>query len=344
MTTNNIIFNNIILDLVLQHLPVKRKQSSTGIYINCPMCTQMGEVRNDVKFRGGFTQKGDGSFIYHCHNCNYATGHQPNGRVSKNLMKFLTTLGIQSTQVPIALRLLQKDEKLDISVKVNEPDVIIEFDEIKLPKGSRRIEEWAQEENPPPEFLKAITYLHSRGSAVFNGWQYYWTADNKFSMNQRIIIPFFHHSKIVGYTARRFTDNEKLSKYYGKTPQDYMFNQDKLENDDPFIFLVEGILDAVAIKGVAVLGNNLTEKQINLLNQCKKDIILVPDRNKAGEKLLEQVLDNKWYVSIPDWDTNVDDVARATKRYGRLYTLESIMATKSKNVMAARIKFGVARL
>lgn len=336
--------DNLILDLVTQHLPLKRKKSSSGFYICCPMCTQMGESRNDTKFRGGFTPKADGSFLYHCYNCGYATGHQPNGRVGKNLMKFLVALGIPSEQIPISLRLLRSSEKLDKQIKPKTLDVAIDFDSVKLPPGSKPIEEWAQND-PPLEYMKSIEYLYGRGDSVFNGWQYYWTDDNKFSMNQRIIIPFFHHSKIIGYTARRNHDQEtKISKYYGHTPNDYMFNQDKLENDDPYIFLVEGIFDAIAIKGVAVLGNSLTDRQINLLKHSKKQIILIPDRNKAGEHLLEQSLDNDWYVSIPEWDSYIDDVASATKKYGRLYVLENILNTKTKNPMAVRIKFGMSRI
>lgn len=329
---------NIILDLALQYLPRKRKPAPNGgWYINCPMCVQMGEARNDTRFRGGFTPMGT-SFIFHCHNCKFATGHEENGRVSKNLMKFLRTIGVPTQDIPLGLRLLKKDEKLDKS-KIQTVNVAIDFSEIKLPKRSKPFEYWATQESPPGLFLEAITYLHSRGEPVFNGWAYYWSPDEKKSVNERILIPFFHHGRIVGYTGRLFTNNTKLTRYYGEVPADFMFNQDKLEDDDDKVILVEGVLDAISIKGIAILGNHLTDKQISLLKRCGKDIILVPDRNKAGQMLVEQAIKNKWYVSLPDWDGGISDCAASTKRYGQIYTFESILEASTRNKMKIEAHF-----
>ena len=325
-----------LTDLVQQHLPSKRKTSATGIYICCPMCTTMGEARNDTKFRSGFTVNPDQGFIFHCYNCNFSTKWEMNGRVSKNLMKFLTKIGIPSKQIPIKLRLLGHDEKVE-SVKIEDdtPDVAIEFDEVKLPDNCRLFEDWSGDKHPPELFYKALEYLITRGDPVVKGWKYYWTSNTYFSWNQRVIIPFYHHGKIVGYTGRTFTDNPKLSKYYSRQPEDFMFNQDKLEGDLDTIMLVEGVFDAIAIKGVDILGNTLTQKQINLLNISKKRIILVPDRNEAGRRLLDQVLDQGWEISIPKlWmdDKKVRDCASSTKRYGRIVTLEQIIKSATKNM------------
>ncbi|KKL58725.1 hypothetical protein LCGC14_2222500, partial [marine sediment metagenome] len=205
--------NNLILDLIIQHLPTKKKtNASGGWYICCKMCTSRGQSRNDTRFRGGFTPKPDGSFLYHCHNCGFATRHSTNGRVSKNLMNFMVAIGIDSKQIPIALRLLPSDQKLETVIDIDVPEVAIDFDEIKLPRQIHTFDYWVEGDEIPEMFLKAFEYLASRGEAVFNGWNYYWSDDIKFSMNQRIVIPFYHNGKIVGYTARRFTDNEKLSK------------------------------------------------------------------------------------------------------------------------------------
>ena len=334
-----------LTDLVVQHLPSKRKSSATGQYINCPMCTTMGESRNDTKFRGGFTKTPGGGFVYHCYNCHYATGWELNGRVSKNLMKFLTRLGIDSRKVPIGLRLLRQNEKVT-SAKIDDDkyNVEVEFETEELPKGSLSFEAWAEEDDPPVGFYEAFEYLASRGEPVFDGWKYFWTPSKQFSWNQRVLIPFYHHRKMVGYTGRLFTKNEKVPKYYSRQPEDYLFNQDKLESDIETIILVEGILDAISIKGIATLGNTLTPKQINLLNISKKRIILVPDRNKAGRTLLDQVIDQGWEVSIPDWDRGVDDCAAATEKYGRLYILESIYKAAMTNKMKIKIQFEATRI
>lgn len=334
-----------LTDLVVQHLPSKRKSSASGLYINCPMCTMMGESRNDTKFRGGFTKTSGGGFLFHCYNCHYATGWEANGRVSKNLMKFLTRLGIDSRKIPIRLRLLRQNEKVtNVKIDDDKYNVEVEFESLEFPKGSLSFEAWAEEDDPPAGFYEAFEYLASRGEPVFDGWKYFWTPSTQFSWNQRVLIPFYHHGKIVGYTGRIFTDNEKIPKYYSRQPENYLFNQDKLESDIETIILVEGVLDAISIKGIATLGNTLTQKQINLLNISKKRIILVPDRNKAGRTLLDQVLDQGWEVSIPDWDRGITDCAAATKKYGRLFTIESIYKAAMTNKMKIKIQFEATRI
>jgi len=334
-----------ITQLIIRHLPTKKKSNASGgWYICCSMCTSRGESRNDTKFRGGLTPRSDGGIIYHCHNCGFATKWEVGGHVSKNLMNFMVTLGIDSKQIPIALRLLPANQKLETVIDIDVPEVAIDFEEVKLPRQAHTFDYWAEDDEIPGMFLEGFEYLASRGEAVFNGWNYYWSNDTKFSMNQRIIIPFYHNRKVVGYTARKFTDSEKLSKYYGETPADYLFNQDILETEIDRVLLVEGVLDAIAIKGIACLGNSLTQKQINLLNTCRKNVILVPDRNKAGTTLLEQALDNGWEVSVPDWDSGISDCAEATKRYGTLYTLESIFSSATTNKLRIMNTFGVSRL
>lgn len=334
-----------LTQLAIQYLPSDRKTSTSGFYICCPMCMSMGENRNDTKHRGGFTVKPDGGFIYHCHNCKYATQWEMSGRVGKNLMFFLTTIGVPSKSVPLGLRLLRPNETLNVKIKEPEkPDVVMSFDEVSLPGGARSFDSWVEEDELNMLFLDAFGYMASRGETVFNGSTYYWTPDSNFGMNQRVIIPFYHHGKLVGYTCRCFTENNKLRKYYSKHQTDYMYNQDLLEGDDDIILLVEGILDAISIEGVGLLGNSLSQKQINLLKWSNKRIVLVPDRNKAGEKLLNQVLALDWEVSVPSWDGGVDDCAAATNRYGKLYTLETIYSAITSSNLKIKVDFGLSRI
>lgn len=339
-----------LTQLVQQYLPVDRKTSNSGFYVNCPMCISQGESRPDSKQRGGFTINSDNGFIYHCHNCKFSTKWQFSGAVGKNLMYFLTTIGIPSKQIPIKLRLLKYGETLGGKVEIKEEkqlEVIINFDEVNLPSGSRSFESWVEDEDQETLFMDAFSYVAARGEAVFNGATYYWTDDTNYAINQRVIIPFYHHGKIIGFTARVFTGNNKLRKYYSNLPSHYMYNQDLLEGDLDIIFLVEGVLDAICINGVGVLGNHLSKQQVNLLKWSRKRIILVPDRNKAGEKLLDQVNDLDWEIALitNEWGNGTEDCADATKRFGKLYTLETILNTATGDKMKIKIfKSGLFRL
>jgi hypothetical protein len=334
-----------LTQLVQQYLPNDRKTTSNGFSINCPMCVSMGERRPDTKHRGGFRINPDSGWTYHCFNCGHKNMWKSGGPIGKNLMYFLTTIGIPAKQIPIKLRLLRPSEQMTVKIEEDAPlDVAIGFDEVSLPPGSRSFESWAEDDDPPSLFFDAFNYMAGRGEAVFNGATYYWTPDTNYGINQRVIIPFYYQGKMVGYTARVFTGNTKLRKYYSNQPSDYMYNQELLEGDREIVFLIEGILDAVSIKGVGVLGNNLSAKQINLLKWSNKRIILVPDRNKAGERLLNQVIKLGWEAAVitTEWGSNVDDCAKATSRFGKLYVLETILNTATKNKI--KVESGIFRL
>jgi len=339
-----------LTQIVLQYLPTDRKTNATGFYVCCPMCMSMGESRPDTKYRGGFTIAPDGGWLFHCYNCHHKNRWIYNGRVGKNLMYFLTSIGIPSKMIPVRLRLLRNDETLSVKIHIEEeevPDIAINFDEVKLPSGCSSFDSWVEDDEPPSMFIDAFSYMASRGEAVFNGSTYYWTGDSNYAINQRVIIPFYHHGKVVGYTGRVFTGNKKLRKYYSEQQSDYMYNQDLLEGDAEIIFLVEGILDAISIGGIGVLGNHLTEKQVNLLKWSGKRIILIPDRNDAGGKLFDQVVSLGHEVALisTEWGTGIVDCAEATKRFGILYTLETIIKNATKNKMKLKLfRSGMFRL
>jgi len=63
---------------------------------------------------------------------------------------------------------------------------------------------------------------------------------------------------------------------------------------------------------------------------------VLPDMNKTGLSFVETAQRNGWDVSIPDWDHGIKDSCDAVKKYGMLYTIESIVAAASKNYIKAK--------
>ena len=61
---------------------------------------------------------------------------------------------------------------------------------------------------------------------------------------------------------------------------------------------------------------------------------MLPDRDQAGIKLAEQALEFGWSVSFPEWGEDIKDVNDAVKKYGRIYTLWSIIDSKESNSLA----------
>lgn len=342
-----------LTSLAKQYLPAKQKSNSRGVYICCPMCTSMGESRNDTRFRGGFSQMSDGGFVYHCYNCGFATKWDYGKRISKNCMNFLRTLGVDPAMIPLNLRFGDSETNVN-QQKVYDP---VDFPVQSLPQGSKSFEEWAMAGQTDPLFLRAVEYVHNRGQSIFDYGKFYWTDSDYYNINNRVVIPFYFRGKIVGWTAR-WTDTtmpNNQTKYYSKKPKDYLFNIDLLFSDREYVFLVEGVIDAIAIKGVATLGNRLSERQIDLIKSSRKRIILVPDYSKTGNVLVEQAIENEWSVSVPRntknektglflWPSTKDDIAEAAKEYGRLYALESLLKSTISDPDMIRMKFQSSRL
>jgi len=75
-----------------------------------------------------------------------------------------------------------------------------------------------------------------------------------------------------------------------------------------------------------------------LLNRLQKQIIVVPDRDSAGKKLVEQAIDLGWSVSLPEWPSEITDIGEAVSKYGRLYTLYSIANVAEDSPLKIRLR------
>jgi DNA primase len=141
-----------------------------------------------------------------------------------------------------------------------------------------------------------------------------------------VLIPFFQDGKIVGYTGRKITEGKP--KYLTDAQPGYVFNIDRQTDDREYLIVVEGQFDAIAVDGVAIMSNDPNPTQVARINQLGKKVIVVPDRDKPGAKMIETALANGWSVSMPDWEDDIKDCADAMKRYGRLYTLFTILESR----------------
>ena len=91
-----------------------------------------------------------------------------------------------------------------------------------------------------------------------------------------------------------------------------MFNIDKyIYSDREIVVVTEGVIDAILIDGVSVLGNSMNERQIQQINSLGKRVILCPDRDAPGKELIRQAAELGWEVSFPPWHTDIKDVGDA---------------------------------
>lgn len=336
---------NFIWDAFDRHYVGKRRRRSSGFTdINCPMCISRGESA-DRRYRCGVAPSADSVGI-NCFNCGFKTGWTRGRRLGRDLKEFLLAIGVPEVELARLEAMAALMHRHTSSVGTSPPVLPpLSFPAAPLPPGARSIHDWLAEDCEDPDFLDAATYLLSRGDDVAKWPSYMWTPSTKDGMNRRLVVPFIHEGEIVGYTARAI-DAEIQPRYLGSKPPDYLFNSAVLRvRSRKYIVLVEGAFDAVAIDGVGLLGSTVTDRQAAWLKSTGQTVIVVPDQDKAGEKLIDVALKHGWSVAFPRaigsrpwWDGQVKDVADAVQRYGRLWTLMSITETSTADASQVRIK------
>lgn len=334
---NKFINDDFIFDAIKSQVAGKSRRTASGFYqFDCPSCTRRGESQ-DHRRRCGVIHTSDGVGV-HCFNCGLKTRWKLGTTLSQNFRNFMLDLGISEKTVN---ELDYKAATYRRFFTLDEPIIqknIDEFKTVSLPQGCKTIQQWVNDNCEDKDFYDALEYLYDRGNEIAESISYYWTPiPGKYNYNRRIIVPFIHDGEIVGYTGRAI---DKISpKYSNNSPPDFLFNIKSLEIPSrKYGVLVEGIFDAIAIDGVGLCGSHLNQKQITWINNFEKEIILVPDRDKKGSSLIDIAIQQEWKVAFPVlptvawWEEDVKDAAEATKRYGKTWTLLSIIESATNNI------------
>lgn len=339
-----------IQDAVKSILPGKRKAGSNGwTSFNAVCCEHNGENR-DTRGRGGLMLNADGSVSYHCFNCNYKASYQPGRHLNYKFRKLLSWFGASENEIKrLVIDALRIKELVLPDRKEEEKEEVV-FKPRPLPEGAKNMSEWktflhlVPDDYPVPQHLiNAVEYISSRQSGIpgdrynlLDRYEFYCTDDSEHNMHKRVIIPCYWKGELVGSTARTYVDGIK-PKYYADYESNYVFNMDRQLHDSKFVLVMEGPFDAMAVDGVAILSNECSEVQADIIDSLGKEVIVVPDfdmkevrGNKvwAGEHLVNQAIEYGWNVSFPVWSEQVKDTAEAVKQYGRLFVIKSILAGK----------------
>jgi hypothetical protein len=234
-----------------------------------------------------------------------------------------------------------RQDIIDVGELIEKP--IAEFPEIELPECvDIPASAWTLSDNPTYEeraFSAVTEYSHSR---LLSGPEVKWSPANYILGNQvvplkeRLIIPCYYHNKVVGWVARHIKQDVR-PKYFAQTPSDFVFNIDAQTDDREVVIVVEGIIDALLIGGVSGLGNEISDEQASIIEMLHKRVIVVPDNDKAGKEMVNAALEYGWEVSFPDWFETVKDCAAAVERYGKLFTVASIIANAEKNPLKIQL-------
>lgn len=336
-----------IQDAVLSHFPSKRKANSKGwLTGNAVCCPHNGETQ-DKRGRGGLITSPDGGIAYHCFNCQFKTGYTPGYALPPKFRKLLKWLGIDDNEIHRlsieALREAQRQELLGlVKPEVKKEELKIEFKKYPLPSeavsffGLIEFYELKGNHEYPKGFVEAVEYVDKR-KINMQKYDFYWTPDTAHKMDKRVIIPFTYKNEIIGYTARAMIDGI-VPKYFNQFDEGYVFNIDKQERDWKFVIVCEGIFDALSVDGIAVMKAEVTKQQIDLIENLDREVIVVPDWNKTGQKLINVALQNGWSVSFPVWAETCIDINEAVVKYGKLFTIKSILDAVESNPLKIKLR------
>lgn len=307
--------------------------------INCVACTHNGEPSQDTKKRMGLHLEADGGLRFNCFRCGFGCSWTPGQNLSKNFRKLALWLGSNERDIQEAnLECLKIRQDYEQEVKTERK--VAEAHQVTLPDNCHSLEYWASQDNPPEKFIQAVNYIIDR-NPNFVEWfhNFQWTPTHK----DHIIIPVTYGDKNYGWTGRltRPQKNKYEPKYYNVNESKFLFGADHLDNPETnYIILTEGPLDAIAVNGVALMGGQLTELQLKWLRTCDKEIVVLPDKDNAGQKLIDLALKHNWAVSFPDTQgLKVKDGLDLVNHFGRLMAVKMIF----DNIHTNHLKINVLR-
>lgn len=324
-----------ILEYIYNLLPPDKKQRNNGwIYFNAQGCCEnYGHENADSKHRGNIYFTDDG-FVYSCFNCHYSCGYTLGNNLSSKTYQWIKWLGATQKEINDLLSLIHEynDSKTPNTVTVQQPKRIIRH----IPDCYKSINYSYFHGETSKSFNNVFRYIQNRNSRLFEFNNYMWAEGQN-----HFLIPCYEYGNVVGYSLRSL-DDYSPSKYIHLIPRGYVYKYDNFLKNRKYQILVEGQLDADSINGIAYLSSTITPERLKriLPYTNTQELIICPDRDNAGKKIVQQVLDENlpFSIAFPNWIKGIKDCEEAVQKYGRLYTIYSIISSKESNKDLIKMK------
>lgn len=306
-------------------MPVRTKRTPKGwVSFNCPMCS-------DTRHRGGVLVTGP-SISYHCFNCGFKTRWAPSPWIPKRYRELAERMGATAHEVHLAqMELLKHAEDIQ---DIQDDEYVYsyqKFSQVQLPPGTQLVTDL-------PDHHAVKQYATQRGILDRTPLLY---MEHEPQWRKRMVIPFVYNNQLVGWSGRHVNPASKQTpKYLDQLPASgFVYNVDRFADTDRDIMIVtEGLIDAILLDCAAIMGNEVSAEQAELIRRLDVRVILAPDRDQAGRQLIEQACDLGWEVSFPPWHPDCKDAADACARYGVLATTQSIITHATANKTKIQVK------
>lgn len=321
---------SLIQDIVRSYLPTQKLGHNGWFSFNCPMCLHNGQPRADTRKRGGMQFPDDTSIRYSCFNCGYKTGWRLGTPLTSRFRKLLQGIGMPEAELQrLIIAVLKENEEHTLlsAVPVKRETYVPNWKYTSLPANTRPLVDCLTD----PRALNVAQYLHSRSLLELADWM--WSDSEDFELYNRAILPLTYKGEIKGWHARYAGDvpDKKTRKIVKKHDSDYIYGLDAQTADRKYVIVTEGEYDALSISGISVGTNRVSQNQADVINALHKEVIVIPDRDRAGRDLEEAAISYGWSVSHPVWDKSIKDTAKAVEVYGQLFVLKNIIEHKESN-------------
>lgn len=311
---------------ILTFIPGKKKKTGSGwISFNAPCCSHRGHAA-DQRGRGG-VKLTDANWSFHCFNCGFKCSFVLGRPLAARCRQLLTWLQVPLEEIERMNLESLRHRSIDSLIATKTKHIsqsVPRFDvEVELPENATVITD---------QDLEYKQYLQQRHVPA---WYPCLKMHNDLGKKE-ILVPFTFNQRIVGWSSRKIVGAGP--KYIMQSPNGYVFGTDLQKSNWHYVIVVEGVFDALSIGGVAVLHNTVNDVQAKLIRSLGREVVVVPDQDKAGMQLVQQALEHNWAVSIPEWPQGCKDVNDAVRCLGKLNTLISIMQHKQNNKLKIELK------
>lgn len=311
---------------IRQYIPLGRANSKGWIQVNCKVCNDHGKKG----MRGGFNfTRGLGYQCFNCeHKANFTEGqfNTPSDEVREvfeafgipddiwNELVMSTLVNRNSGQMEFHKKVLSENTHEPKVIEI--PNYFVLLSDMAEDDPMRQI---AEDHLITERKIDPADYPYYMGVATADQYSEPW--------KNRLIIPIYNRNKkLIFYQGRDLLDLS-VSKYKSCTADrdNVLYGMDQLyAHTSAPLFICEGFFDAYHVNGVAVMGKQITEGMIWHLDKSPREKIIIPDRSGDGETLALAGLKLGWKISTPDFG-GCKDVTEAIVKYGKLYTMKSLM-------------------
>lgn len=312
-------------DIIRSHVVGLKPTPSGWHKANCPMCGHRGH-RPDRRERFGLLPQPTG-FGMNCFNCGFGARWEQGHDLSRDLREFLRVVGVPGPDIDALVfeAYVNRHNIQGVTPRalVGNPQTF--WVSQPLPDNTHSVSHWLSQGCEHPDLISVAEYALSRG--VEDLGLVSWSHSDGHFMRKRLLIPFTWRGRTVGFTGRMVgSEANRRNRYYHEIPRHFVYNLDpQASYQRRYTIVTEGVFDALLTDGVSTLGNKVSVEQAHIINTLHTEKVVCPDRDRDGEGLVEAAIEHGWSVSFPPWERGVKDAGDAVMRYGRLFTVYSIL-------------------